>query len=417
MCPKKLTFLLIFLFSLNQLSEGQNNTNSPYTRFGLGELVDAHSGEQKALGGVGFGSRNGLSVNTLNPASYSAVDSLTFMFDFGFGGLLSRFSLPAGTNSKFNANLEYITMQFPLTKWLGFSAGVLPFSFTGYNFYRNDSVLIPTSSGSVYSKYTETYNGEGGVSQVYAGLGAKFLNHISVGVNAYYMFGDVVNNRNVQFGETTYSNGNSTQENSIDISSFRFRYGLQMFNTFAKKHDVTLGLIYEAKAPLNGSFVQRHFAIPADTMVYDKGFDMPQTLGAGLYYTFDSRLSLGFDYSLQQWAKAKYFGVTDSLRNRTRLALGAEWIPDPRGRRYFDRVRYRAGLSLTDAYYKVNGVSAPQNFGISFGIGLPLRTSSTMVNASVEYGRSGERSLLREDYFKFTVNAVFNESWFFKRKL
>ncbi len=417
MCPKKLTLLLIFLLLLNQLSEGQNNTNSPYTRFGLGEIVDAYSAEQKSLGGLGFGSRNTSSVNTLNPASYSSVDSLTFMFDFGFGGLMSRFTLPAGTNSKFNANLEYITMQFPLSKWLGFSAGLLPYSFTGYNFYRNDSVLIPTTTGTHYSKYTETYNGEGGVSQAYAGFGAKFLNHISVGFNAYYMFGDVVNNRNVQFSESSFSNANSTQENSINISSFRFRYGIQLYNTFAKKHDVTLGLIYESKAPLNGSFVQRHFAIPADTIVYDKGFEMPQTLGAGLFYTFDKRLSIGLDYSYQQWANVKYFGVSDSLRNRARIALGAEWIPDPRGRQYFDRVRYRAGINLTDAYYRVNGIQPPKNFGISFGIGLPLRASNTMVNASVEYGRSGDTSLLREDYFKFTLNAVFNENWFFKRKL
>jgi len=417
MCPKKLTFLSIFLLLFNQLSEGQNNTNSPYTRFGLGELVDSHSGEQRSLGGVGFGARHGLSVNTLNPASYSAVDSLTFMFDFGFGSLLSRFTLPAGTNSKFNANLEYITMQFPLAKWLGFSAGLLPFSFTGYNFYRNDSVQIPTPRGSVYSKFTETYNGEGGINQVYAGLGAKFLDHISIGINAYYMFGDVLNSRNIQFSETTFSNANSTQENTIDISSFRLRYGLQLYNTFAQKHDLTLGLIYEAKAPLNGSFVQRHIAIPADTIVFDKGFEMPQTFGAGLYYTFDNRLSFGMDYSMQQWAAVKYFDVTDSLRNRARIALGAEWIPDPRGRRYFDRVRYRAGISLTEAYYKVNGSATPGNFGISFGMGLPLRTSRTMINTSVEYGRSGAVSVLREDYFKFTLNAVFNESWFFKRKL
>jgi hypothetical protein len=120
---------------------------------------------------------------------------------------------------------------------------------------------------------------------------------------------------------------------------------------------------------------------------------------------------------LQQWNKALFFGKTDSLSNRTKIALGAEYIPNPRGNKYTDRIRYRVGLNLSDPYYKVNGNNLNKNFGISFGIGLPLRTSSTMVNAAIEYGKVGEKSLFREDYFKLTFNATFNENWFFKRKL
>jgi hypothetical protein len=44
------------------------------------------------------------------------------------------------------------------------------------------------------------------------------------------------------------------------------------------------------------------------------------------------------------------------------------------------------------------------------------QTVSTL-NASIEYGKVGSSTNLREDYFKFTMNLVFNEHWFFKRKL
>ena len=94
-----------------------------------------------------------------------------------------------------------------------------------------------------------------------------------------------------------------------------------------------------------------------------------------------------------------------------------EYMPNPMGRKYSDRIRYRAGFNMSDSYYKVSGVTPANNYGISFGIGLPLRNSNTVINASFEYGKIGSTSILREDYFKFTFNAVFNEHWFFKRKL
>lgn len=410
--------LLVCVLSFVQLSVGQNNTNSPYTRYGYGELVDVNSAEQRAMGGTAIGMRNGNSINAANPASYSVVDSTTFMFDVGLTGLFSRFSDSGGSKTSFNSNLEYVNLQFPITKWLGFSAGMLPYSFSGYDFHNTDSVLMPgNNSNQSYAYYTRKYMGTGGISQVYSGLGLKLFNHVSLGVNAYYMFGDVTNSRIISFANDNFSSSTSIQDQVISVSTFRFRYGLQFFHTFKEKHDVTVGLIFENDAPLNGKFIKYNRAVPADTITYGHAFELPQVLGVGLNYTFNKKLTLSADYSLQQWGGALFFGETDSLSNRTKIALGAEYIPDPRGNNYTDRIRYRAGLNLHDPYYKIPGTNPVKNIGITFGIGLPLRTSSTMVNASIEYGKSGERSVFREDYFKFTLNATFNENWFFKRKL
>ncbi len=409
--------LVLFLFFV-QLSVAQNNTNSPYTRYGYGELVDVNSGEQRAMGGAAFGSRNKSSINAINPASYSAVDSMTFMFDVGMTGLFSRFSDPNGSNSSFNSNLEYVNMQFPITKWMGFSAGLLPYSFSGYNYSRIDSVqTMNHTTTPTYGYYSESFSGAGGVSQVYSGVSVNLFDHISVGVNAYYMFGQVMNNRSIVFANTDYSSPSSTQINAIAVSNFRFRYGIQLYNTFAKKHNVTLGLIYENKAPFNGKFIQTHFAVPADTIVYDDEFELPMTFGVGLNYIFDEKLTIAADFSMQQWGDALFYGKTDSLTNRSKLAIGGEYIPNPRGSKYFERVRYRAGINIHDPYYKIAGNTQMKNFGISFGVGLPLRTGNSVLNATIEYGKVGEKNLFREDYFKLTFNATFNESWFFKRKL
>ena len=374
------------------------------------------------MGGVAFGLRDKNGINPSNPASYSTVDSTTFMFDVGLTGLMSRFSEPQGVKSSFNSNLEYVNLQFPITKWMGFSAGLLPFSFSGYNFHYRDSVSIPESnSTSTQAYYTENYNGLGGISQMYSGLAIKLFDCISLGINAYYMFGNVENTRMLSYiAASDFSAPSSLENNVISVSNFRFRYGIQAFHTFAEKHEFTLGMIYENKGNMNGNFTKYmydNYPTPTDTLLYDGDFQQPTMLGIGANYIYNANLSISADYMLQQWGNTLFFGKTDSLSNRHKIAIGAEYIPNPRGNKYGDRIRYRAGINTHNPYYKSIGVNQPRNFGISFGVGLPLRTSNTMINASLEYGKVGSSSLFREDYFKFTFNATINESWFFKRKL
>jgi hypothetical protein len=217
MFKNKIFFLGFVLVLLNQVSIGQNNTNSPYTRFGYGEISDTNSGEQRAMGGVALGSRSKIGINVVNPASYSAVDSMTFMFDVGVSALVSRFSETGGKTNKLNANLEYITMQFPLWKKVGFSAGLLPYSFSGYNFYSTTNLPIELYPDTVTA--TQSFIGNGGISQLYGGLSVELFNHISLGVNAYYMFGSSINSRLLTFSSSDFYS--SLQRDSIVVSSLR----------------------------------------------------------------------------------------------------------------------------------------------------------------------------------------------------
>jgi len=426
MYKNKLLLLVLASIFFAQFTNSQNNTNSPYTRFGYGEISDTNNGEQRAMGGVSIGSRSGTSINTVNPASYSSVDSMTFMFDIGSSAIISRFSDLTKSNQTFNANLEYITMQFPLSKKVGFSAGLLPYSFSGYNFYTNDTTYLLNTSKRDTVPYSKTFIGTGGFSQVYMGISANLFNHLSLGVNAYYIYGTINNYRDLTFS-TTSGYTSTTEANTIKANNFRFRFGLQYYNTFDQKNDVTVGLIYEPKIKLNGGFSQLTTGVLNDTIDSSHpnyiayGFELPTMYGIGLNYTFDKKLSLGIDYSMQEWKNAEYFGRLDSLSNRSKFAVGVEYQPNPRGRKFSDHIHYRAGLNMSDSYFKVEGVTPPKNFGISCGLGLPLYNKTTnsisMLNASFEYGKIGSSDKLREDYFKITMNVVFNEHWFFKRKL
>jgi len=427
MYKNKLLLLVLASIIFAQFTNGQNNTNSPYTRFGYGDISDTNNSEQRALGGVSIGSRSGTSINTVNPASYSAVDSMTFMFDIGSSALMSRFTDQSGKRSTFNANLEYITMQFPLSKHVGFSAGLLPYSFAGYDFYSNDTSFLKTNTQKLDTiPFTKSFLGTGGFSQVYMGLSARLFNHLSLGINAYYMYGSITNFRDLTFSSTSGFTS-TTQASYIKANNFRFRFGAQYFNTFSEKHDVTLGLIYEPKIKLNGGFSQITTGVLNDTIDSKHpgytayGFEIPSMYGIGFNYTFDKKISIGVDYSLQDWKNAQFYGKTDSLTNRSKLAVGIEYQPNPRGRKFSDRIRYRAGFNISDSYYNVNGATQPKNYSITGGIGLPLynkaSNSVSMLNLSVEYGKIGSIDVLQEDYLKLTLGIVFNEHWFFKRKL
>lgn len=411
---RKILFSIAIIVSIStHLSYSQIGTNSPYTRFGYGELSETSANELRAMGGVSMANRSKHTINSSNPASFSSVDSLTFMFDIGAN---TRFSMFSDGNNKgsntFNANLEYITMRFPLGKLIGFSAGLLPYSMVGYNFSHTDSLAIPGKENHI--PYLQSYNGSGGISQVYSGLSVELFKHISLGVNAYYLFGET---NNLLIQDFYNQNGYNTSifSNQLKNNDYKLRYGVQAYHTFANKHNVTLGAIYENKKPFKGEYVAY---LNADTVRQSYGFELPETFAVGLNYTYDNKLTIGADYTMQNWGDALFFNKTDSLVNRSKIALGVEYIKNPYSRiSYTDLIKYRAGVSTANQYYKINGQNQPNDLIINFGVGFPMRTSKSYMNITAEYGRVGNHNLLKENYFKLTFSASINEFWFFKPKL
>lgn len=386
---------------------GQNATSSPSSRFGYGELNNNLPGAYRAMGGVGVGMRSNKAINPAQPASYTACDSLTFMFDIAGSFLYTNYSDANGARNRVNGNLEYITMQFPLwRRYLAMSVGVTPYSAVGYNFALVDSI-----NSDYY--YVKSYRGEGGFTQVYGGLSANILDWVAVGVNAYYMFGDIEQIRSLNFTSVTLDSVQQVEK--LKASSLRLRYGLQAFHTFGK-HGLTLGAVFESKQPFSRMNYQQLETTTADTITNkDSGFEMPMVYGVGLSYTYDKRLVIGLDYMCQDWSKVLYFGEQGSLNKSHRMALGAEYRNDPMSRRYVDAIYWRLGAHYTSAYTPEFNQA---EMGVSIGIGFPLKTVGTVINTTVEYGRKGlAEGMLNENYLRLVINASISEHWFFKRKL
>ncbi|MBR2936258.1 MAG: hypothetical protein IKB81_04175 [Paludibacteraceae bacterium] len=385
----------------------QNATSSPSSRFGYGELNSNLPGAYRAMGGVGIGMRTNKAINPAQPASYTGCDSLTFMFDIAGSLLYTNYGDANGQRNKVNGNLEYITMQFPLwRRYVAMSLGVTPYSAVGYNFALVDSI----NSDYFFSK---SYRGQGGFTQVYGGLSANICDWVALGVNAYYMFGDIEQIRSLNF--TDASIDSLQQVERLTANSLRLRYGVQLFHTFGK-HTVTLGGIFENKQPFSRMNYEHQETTTRDTIsMIDSGFEMPMVYGAGLSYGYDNRLLIGVDYMCQDWSNVLYFGEKGSLHKSHRMAVGAEYRNDPMSRKYVNAIYWRLGAHYTTAYTDQYNQA---EVGVSMGIGFPLKTVGTVINTTVEYGRRGlTQGVLNENYLRLVINASISEHWFFKRKL
>ena len=398
-------FVILFLGSLSMAA--QNSTSSPSSRFGYGEMVDNIPTAYRAMGGVSTGLRSASAINPSQPASYTACDSMSFMFDIAGSVMWTQYKDSKGARNRANGNLEYVTVQFPIWKQhIAFSAGVMPYSVIGYNFALRDKTDVGSHG------YTVEYAGEGGITQVYGGLSFNILNWVALGANFYYMFGDATNVTALAFDESDLTD--VMMYRNMHVSSFRFRYGLQAFHTFADKHEVVLGAVFENRSRLRGEYSQYEL-MTLDTIPVDQdGFQVPMFYSVGVGYNYAQRLQLAFDYSCHAWSKADYFGAKNRFSDRHRYALGVSYRHNPYARNYAQRMTWRVGASMQDSYVRQQNI---YDFSVSMGLGFPFRTTATMLNFAVEYNRRKSIENLTENNLKFTIAVGVNEGWFFKRKL
>ncbi|MFQ9235067.1 MAG: OmpP1/FadL family transporter [Bacteroides ovatus] len=418
----KHTLCALLLTMVTGMAIAQNNTNSPYTRYGYGDLSDQSFGNSKAMGGIAFGLRDGAQINPLNPASYTAIDSLTFLFEGGVS--LQNMNISGGgvkLNAK-NSSFDYLAMQFRLHPRIAMSIGLLPFSNVGYS--------VSDSKVDNGVSQTRSFTGDGGLHQLYGGIGVKVLKNLSLGVNASYFWGDITRTRTIIYPATSESYS-YIQQMGVSISDYKLDFGAQYTLDFNKKHSMTIGAVFSPKHKLNNDYTVTTQVSMTNSNNLDATLELPNTFGAGFTYNYDKRLTVGLDYSLQQWSKTKFdvntsdeavredFNETYTYCDRHKISVGAEYIPNLMGRSYLSHIKYRLGAYYTTPYYKIGGKEATREYGVTAGFGLPVPRSRSILSISGQFVRiSGQESaFVNENIFRVSIGLTFNERWFFKRRV
>jgi hypothetical protein len=411
---KQALVLLVFL-TFSGMVTAQNNTNSPYTRYGYGQLSDYGSANSRGMGGIGYGLRDGYYINTSNPAAYTAVDSLTFIFDAGISLQNTNFSNGTLKQNAKNSSFDYVTMQFRVGRHAAMSIGLMPYSNIGYNMSTTQEDPDSPSNYSV-----STYSGGGGLHQLYVGVGVRPLKDFSIGANIAYLWGNMNHDIYTTFpgNSASYSYAETTVSS---IKSYKLDLGAQYTFRFDKKRAATLGVVVSPGHNLgNDSYVQRQLGDVADAP-QDTIFKLgtPLSLGIGATYTYNNQLIVGADFTLQAWDKVNFMNDPNAFSRRTKLAVGAEYIPNPIGRSYFSFIRYRVGAYYSQPYYKVKDVRAAKEFGISAGVGLPLPRTRSQISISGQFVRTkgADSRFVDENTLRICIGVTFNEVWFRKWKV
>ena len=200
------------------------------------------------------------------------------------------------------------------------------------------------------------------------------------------------------------------------MSNVRLRYGAQLFHSFGD-HTVNVGAIFENRMKLNSELLLIETQTEDSIPIYKNGWQLPMVWGVGCSYNWANRLTIGFDFERQCMASALYNGAAGSLsglQDKNRYAFGAEYRHDPQGRKYVERMIWRAGVSVQDEYLASIGA---KRVTASIGFGFPLYTIGTVINTTVEYTHRGSTAGLEDNALRLTIGASIAESWFFKRRL
>ncbi len=402
----------------------QSATMTPYSRYAYGMLGDHATSAQRAMGGVGYAMVSRRQINVMNPASYAAIDTLTFLFDIGMNVTSLHQSEIIDnakvSDNKFGGGLEYVTMQFPLGKYMGASIGLVPYSSVGYSF------------GSKIDNGIDSRQGSGSLNEFYVGISGRPFAGFSVGANVSYLFGTLLNDT---YGYLT-SGGNSLFQNQMQVRDYHLNFGVLYGVDVNRRDRLTLGLTYSPEKTLLGtaqtvvvvndgtntsaSEVRDHHSLRGN-------YSLPETWGAGVSYRFGQKLSLEFDFTYQPWSKAKYRGYentprTFSFADRTKYAFGMEYTPNLRGG-YFKRIRYRLGAYYNNDYLEILSASGTANrlreYAVSGGFGFPVPAFKTLVNLTFEYKHraADPNPLIKENYFGISLGVNFNEMWFRQSKI
>jgi hypothetical protein len=159
-------------------------------------------------------------------------------------------------------------------------------------------------------------------------------------------------------------------------------------------------------------------------------FSLPYSFGIGATVLHKNSLTIGADYQLQLWSKQDfpmvnavtkhYEAASGVLKDRHKVTVGVDWIPDAANRKFFKRVHYRMGASYATPYYKIGTHDGPKELTLSAGFGLPIVNTwnnRTSLNISAQWVHTSAKDLLTENTFRINIGLTFNERWFAKWKV
>lgn len=419
------TLFFLILLSVSAIS-AQNNTSSPYSIRGYGELESFNTAFSRSMGGAINGLRSPRAISYSNPASIGAVTNV--ILDFGFRADGSKLYSETAVKTRYNGNFNYFSLTFPLyrksvmkkdtsvrskttrlykeyrTVWAG-SFGITP--------YSSINAAYSKVKDTTYGQLSNYYSSIGGLSRLFFINSVNITRNLSLGINTSYIFGQSRAYAGYFISDSGVTRATINEKNTR-MSGFKFDFGLQgqMHDTITrldsvmennvmilKKKRIPIRFVYGAtlnnNAQLNYTIFRQilnksnyYTVAGVDTVLLEENkkgkTSLPLGYSAGFSITYNNLWMLSADYRSERWGNLNSGLFTDSFTNSSQFNVGLAYRPDAnvdmfkrreKNRRYKANLEYRLGFrSLNTGYnFKDNTgkISPLKEYGISFGIGIP----------------------------------------------
>lgn len=415
-------FLVIILMGVST----QAQENSPYSRYGLGDIIPPQNILNRGLGGLSTAYADVQSVNFSNPASYSEIKLTTLDIGLDYSSRRLRATDPPRSFKSAYLIPSYFQIGLPISKKknIGMNIGLRPITRINYDVTRS----VRNEIDSVQYNF----KGSGGTYQAFTGVGFG-IKSLKIGVNAGYMFGNKQYNTRVVFVNDSVDYKKTNSADTTRFGGLFFNMGLQYRIKLNSKTVLRLGVsgniqtTMKAKRDINRETYLNDINVGIVTLdsiyqkVNEKGnIIYPANWSAGFMITRGDNLIFGGELNLGNWNQYRYYGMEDNLVKNWTARFGVQVTPSITSTNYWKRVAYRVGTSFGPDHVKINN-SIPQ-YIISFGAGLPVRRNAytnqfTTVNTSFELGFKGNKTNdIRENIFRLSLGFNLSDIWFTKPK-
>ena len=425
----KVTILITFLTASTIGAWAQGN-NSPYSQLGLGDIEDGFYNRTSGMANTGIAYRNNRFLINNNPASFSALPDQYFSVETGLrGSIVNYYGTPVDPSSTQSGDITFrrLAMAMKMTHSWGSSIGLVPFATQNYEF--NVPYYIQGSTSQIANHY---YQGHGSINKVYWANSYEFFsdtrykthrNHISVGVDAGYLFGQLDQKDIIQ----SYSTGATltSTSNTVDLRNLYLTYGLQVYGDITKSKSWQYGigatfsnqqnLLAESNRLIRGS----DSSVLQSEEVSQNNLTLPNTFGVGLSLTHKQKYTWLADYKYQGWSDVKnsYTGKNYELVNSQRGSIGFEISK----KKVISSYNYKAlaefsyfqfGAFYGLSYLAVNGEQIKDK-GISAAIGVNSLRNPLAYSIGLQYGIKGTQAanLVEQRYFNITFMINYGAVW------
>lgn len=420
---KKIVLLILCLTAITAYSQSGNGTVSPYSFGGIGDIRPQATIENQAMGGLSMYT-DSIHVNLRNPAAFGKLRLVAFTAAGGHKEVKLKDFTDEESSSV--TSLEYISVALPLSPKFGVGFGVLPYTAIGYNIF---SQTTNVTQDTVINQFS----GDGGLNKVFLSAGYEITKNLHVGGTVNFSFGNLEYQSVQSIDGVQYGTINTRRS---EVNGYDFNFGATYTPRIKNKYTLFTSVTVNTQANLVSSNSERlgSFSLSTGEEIEVRDVDLepsnlrntelkiPTTTTLGLGFGRDKKWFLGAEYSLQALSSFRNDFIDPgnvAYEDANTIRVGGYFVPDYASfTSYLKRITYRAGARTSRTGLVVNDKSI-HDFGITFGLGLPVGGGFSNMNLGFEYGKRGTTvaNLIEETYFKVSVGLSFNDKWFQKRKI